>query len=791
MKVSKRFLNDYVDCMNIDAKDLADKLVSVGNEYDATSKLVDVSGLVIGEIVECKMHPESDKLHICQVNLGDKTVQILCGAPNARKGIKVIVATVGAKLPGGEIKKAKLAGMESNGMLCALNELGIEKKYLKQSDIDGICELPLDAPLGEDPIKYLGLDDEVIDFDFTTNRADMLSMLGIAYEVAAAYNLDVKYPLNEVSEKGDDIKDYKIDVQTDKCSIYLGKVVKNVSIKESPLFIKNRLMASGIRPINNVVDISNYVMLEYGTPLHFFDADKLGEHVIVRNAFDGEKLTTLDGQERVLEKTDLVIAKDDEAVCLAGVMGGLSTEVTDDTKNIFIECAIFNPTSIRITSKKIVRSEASNRYEKGVDPSRILPAIKRASYLLNKYASGEVTKGEAVYDTTSKEDKVIDITLEKINNVLGMNLKVKDVINSLERLNFKVKNKGENFTVYVPTRRLDVNIKEDIIEEVGRIYGYDKIKGILPTLKTRIGKRSKKKTMDRILRERLEALGLNQVITYSLLSDSQSHLFEDEKEKIVLLNPMSEDRKVLRTTLITSLLEVYQYNIDHNVKDINIFETGEVYFKEKDYKEELRVSGLMSGEYLVNSWQNIKIVVDFYTVKGVVENLLKYLGFKNRYSFRQAKLKDMHPGRTAEILLDRKPLGIIGEVSPNLSKKPVYVFEINVSTLLDQTVKDAKYKEISKYPSVSKDAAFIVSNNVNSLEVEEVIRKAGGHLLTDIKLFDVYEGINVLENEKSLAYSLTFSSPVKTLSEDEVMEVFNNIIKNCEDKLGAKLRSNK
>lgn len=790
MLVSKNFLNDYVDVENIKAKDLADKLVSIGNEYDEAHKLVDADGLVVGEVLECKMHPESSKLHICKVNLGSETVQILCGAPNVEENIKVIVAKVGAHLPAGEIKKAKLAGEESNGMICSLNELGIEKKYLKQSDIDGICILADDAKVGEDALKYLNLSDEVIDFDFTSNRADMLSMIGIAYETAAAYNLKVKLPENEITENEENIEnEYKLDVQTDKCSIYLGKVVKNVTIKESPKFIKTRLIASGIRPINNVVDISNYVMLEYGTPLHFFDADKLGKKIIVRNAKENERLTTLDGKERCLSSSDLVIANEEKAVCLAGVMGGENTEVTDQTKNIFIECAIFDGTSIRLTSKKIVRSEASNRYEKGIDPNRIEKAIKRACYLLNKYADASICKGCICHDKTDKNDKLIEISLEKINNVLGLPLTVEDVLDSLNRLNFKVENKENNFKIYVPTRRLDVNIKEDIIEEVGRIYGYDKIEGKLPVLKARIGKRTDRENMYRILRRQLQSLGLNQVITYSLLKETDSQLFENTKEKIILSNPMSEDRKVLRTTLITSLLEVFNYNIAHNVKNINIFETGSVYFKENDYIEQATVAGLMYGEYLTNNWQDIKINVDFYTVKGVVENILTYLGFKGRYSFETSKVKDMHPGRCADILIDNKQVGFIGQIHPNISKKEVYAFELNISEIMNFNVKMIKSKEISKYPRVNKDLAFIVPKTLKSKEIENVIKKAGSHLLTDIKLFDVYEGENVAENEKSLAYSLTFSSPNKTLSEQEVMEVFNNIIKEVTEKLNVKLRN--
>ena len=789
MKVSRNFLSDYIDIDGISTKDLADKLVSVGNEYDSVSKFIPATNLVIGHVIECVMHPDSKKLHICKIDLGDKIVQIVCGAPNMREGLKVIVARVGANLPGGVIKKAKLAGYESNGMVCAFSELGIPHKFLRKEDIEGIYELPEDAPVGEDPLKYLGLNDEIIDFDFTSNRADMLSMIGIAYETGAAYRKDVKLPENNCEEIDEDVSDvYNIDVQTDKCMAYLGKMVKNVKVGESPEFIRNRLMASDIRPINNVVDISNYVMLEYGTPLHFFDADKLGNKVIVRKAKKDERLVTLDGIERTLDESDIVIANDKEAVALAGVMGGLDTEVTSETKNIFIECAIFDKTSVRVTSKKILRSESSNRFEKGIDPNRILPAIKRAAYLLNKYASGSVLKGVTGVDKTSKDDKVIKVTLDKINKVLGMKLTKEDVIDSLERLKFKVSFKDGEFTVLVPTRRLDVNIREDIIEEVGRIYGYDKIKGVLPEVSIRGGGRSKLEEMNRTLRDRLIGLGLNQVLTYSLLSDAQSDLFNEDENKVYLLNPMSEDRKVLRTTLLASLLEVFEYNYAHKANSVNIFETASVYFTDDNYTEKPRIAGLMYGDYMINAWEGVKVQVNFYTLKGVLTNLFSYLGLGSRLRFESATKKDMHPYRCANILIGREVIGYMGQVHPNVCDKEVYVFELDVDKIMSQKVKNIKYKEYSKYPSVSKDLAFLAPKDMSSLEILEVIEKSAGRLLSDAHVFDVYEGEGVSDDMKSIAYSLTFTSNDKTLSDEEVNKITENVIKNVQEKLGITLR---
>lgn len=506
MRVSKSFLNDYIKVDDLDFNEVANKMVLAGNEYESVEKISEATGIVVGHVLECEMHPESKKLHICKVDLGNEVVQILCGAPNMRQGIKVPVATVGAKLPNGmEIKKAKLAGMDSNGMCCSLEELGIESKYMSEEDKTGIHVLPDDAPVGADAIHYMGYDDEVIDFELTANRGDLLSILGMAHEIGAIYNRPVTYPENQPKVLKENINDnMTIDVQTENCPIYLGKIVKDVVIKDSPEWMKERLMASGIRSINNVVDISNYVMLEYGQPLHFFDKDRLGDKVIVRMAEENEKLKTLDGQERTLKTSDIVIANEKEAVALAGVMGGLSTEVEMDTKNIFVEAAIFEPIHIRYTAKSILRSEASSRYEKGIDPNRTKEALNRACYLLEKYADGKVYDGILTHDTTSKEDKKIEVTLDKINAVLGMELKKEEVIDVFTRLGFKVKENHAVFHVSVPTRRLDINIKEDLIEEVGRIYGYEHVVGKLPVLETKEGSYSKKELLTKELHHRLQ-----------------------------------------------------------------------------------------------------------------------------------------------------------------------------------------------------------------------------------------------------------------------------------------------
>lgn len=790
MQLSRKFLSDYIDLEGITTNDLATKMVFAGNEYECVEKLCNATGLVVGKVIECKSHPESDHLHICQVDIGEEIKQIVCGAPNVCAGIKVIVAKVGAVLPDGTIKDATLAGVSSSGMICSLEELGLDSKFLKEEDKIGIHILDDDAIPGEDVIKYLELEDSIIDFELTANRADLMNVLGMAYEVGAIYNRKVKLPEFSLDENKENIEFiYDLDVKTDKCPIYLGKLVKNVTIKESPKFIKTRLMASGIRPINNVVDISNYVMLEYGQPLHFFDADKLGKKVIVRNAVENELITTLDGNQRELKDTDIVIANEKEPVALAGVMGGLSTEVENDTKNIFIESAIFDSYSIRKTSHRILRSEASSRYERGIDPNRTFEAIKRAAYLLNKYADGEIVGGIVSHDNVNKEDKKIDISLNTINTILGMNLSIADVKDIFNRLDFKYNEENGLFKLLVPTRRLDINIKEDLIEEIGRIYGYENMNGVLPTVKIKKGSRTYKGEIKNKIKNRLTGLGLNQVFTYSLVSDDLINKFVSEKkDEIKVLSPMTDDKKIMRQSIISSLINVYDYNSSRNIKDVNIFEIGSVYYKDEVNIEETKVSGLLSGNYTGNNWQNNNIKVDFYLLKGIIENLLEYLGYSNRYSFDHTTLPDLHPGISCSIKLDGEIIGYMGKVHPLISKKDIYVFEFSLDKLITKQVRLIKFKEISKYPSVNKDVAFIVDKSVESDQIMNVLKKVGGRLLSNIDVFDVYTGENVSDNKKSLAYSLTFQNNERTLTDEEVTEVFNKMINEVETKVGAQLR---
>ena len=788
MKLSTNFVKDYVD-IDVDVKTLAEDMTKAGNEYDSAEKLINATNLVVGEVLECEMHPDSDHLHVCKVNVGSEVLQIVCGAPNVRKGLKVIVALVGAVLPGDfKIKQSNIRGVESNGMLCSIAELGLESKFLTDADKDGIHELPSDAKVGEDPIKLMELDDEVIDFDLTANRGDLLSILGMANEISAIYDKTVKDIDLSHKENSDDInKNFKIEVNTENCTIFLAKKVENVTIKESPAFIKNRLIASGIRPINNVVDISNYVMLETGQPLHYYDADTLKGKLEVRMAKPEEKLTTLDNIERTLKPEDIVISDGEKAIGLAGVMGGLETEITESTKNIIIEAAIFDPVKIRKTSKEILRSEASSRFEKGLDSNRTYMAIERSCNLLEKYADSTIVGGLAKYDTTDREDTEIDITFEKINAVLGLEVPKEAVIDVFRRLGFKSEVNGNNIHVSVPKRRIDIKIKEDLIEEVGRIYGVDNIVGKLPVLPVKTG--SYNKTI-RQIRNKMLDLGLNETLSYILINDKEATKYTTDKFEIVkLLDPMTEDRNTLRYSIIPSLVKIYEYNKDRSQKDISLFEIGKGFYKKgEEYGENTKLCGLMSGEYYIGV-QN-KAQVDFYIIKGIVEEILDYLGYADRYSFviKNEIPKEFHPYQTAEISVNNDIVGIVGKLHPQNFKEPVYVFEINLDKLLDKKVGKMKYKEISKYPSIKKDIAIIVDKEIPAQNIAMVIKKAAGKLLQSSKVFDVYTGKCIDKNQKSIAYALEFGTQDRTLTDEEINASMEKIIVALEKEFKAELR---
>ena len=786
--ISLNWVKDYVDIESEDLKELAVKITKAGiNVEKVITNHID--HLVIGEVLECVDHPNSDHLHICKVNVGNEVTQIVCGAANVRAGIKVIVALPGAILPGNfEIKKGNIRGEESNGMICALFELGLEEKT-EENYNKGIHELDSNAPVGEDPLKYLGLDDTVYELDVHKHRNnDCYYHIGFAYEIATILNKKVTLPNLDYNEISDDINNhFSLSVETKKCPYYLAKMVKDVTIKESPDFIKKRLVSAGMRPINNVVDISNYVMLEYGQPMHFFDKNKLGDKIVVRDAKEGEKITTLDGKDRILKASDIVITDGEKPVCIAGVMGGLNTDVDENTKDILIESAIFDAVSIRYTASNLnLKSEASIRYGKGLNYEYTMDAINRACHLLEKYADAKILTGIVMHDNIDKTPKVVEFKPSAINKMLGITISEEDMASELDRLDFKYTKDGDKFTCTIPNRRLDIEANvNDIAEEIGRLYGYQNLVSTLPKGEFKSGVYVGDVKYRKLISKRLRALGLNECKTYTLVSPDMAKLFNYEnKNKIVLPNPMSVDKSVIRATLIPSLLNIYDYNKARKVTDVCIYEISKTY--DTNLTEDTKVSVLMKGNYLVNNWQNLRVKVDFYLVKGIVENLLDYLGLKNRYSFVVDTIPDLHPGISAKIILDREEIGVIGRVHPSLKKDEIYVFELSMNKLIKQ-IKPLKYKEASKYPSITKDMAFIVKKDVSSNDIQSIIKKVGGRLLTDIDVFDVYVGENVGDDEKSIAYTLTFSDSTRTLSDEEVTQLFRQIIEKVEQ-TGAKLR---
>ena len=788
--INLEWVSDYIDISDLTPKELAKRVT----ESDINVEKVitnHIDNLVIGEVVECVNHPDSDHLHICKVDIGSEVLQIVCGAPNVRVGLKAIVALVGAVLPGDfEIKKSKIRGVESNGMLCALYELGLEEKN-DETYSKGIYEGASNLKVGEDALKALDLESTVLELDIHKHRNnDCYYHIGFAYIVSAILNRKVTLPDVSFKEITDSVdKHFSLEVATNKCSYYLAKMVKNVTIKESPSFIKKRLIAAGMRPINNVVDISNYVMLEFGQPLHFFDYDKLGAKVLVRDAKDLEEITTLDNKIRNLTNNDIVITDTINPVCIAGVMGGIDTEVTDNTKTILIESAIFDPVSIRNTAARLnLRSEASIRYGKGLNYEYTEMAIKRACHLLEKYADAQILSGIVKYDNIDKEPKVVTFKASEVNNLLGIEISETDMEKEMDRLGFAYTLKDQMFTVTIPNRRLDIEPNvNDIAEEIVRLYGYHNLTATLPVVSIKKGEYKGDIKYRKYISKRLRMKGLTETKTYTLVSPDMAELFcYDKKEKLVLPNPMSVDKSVVRTTIIPSLINVYNYNKARKTEDIFLYEISKTY--DKNYQEESKIAGLLKGNIVKSSW-NGNIKCDFYVTKGIVEDILNSLGFTNRYTFVPEKLPNLHPGISASILLDGEMLGIIGRVHPNTLKDEVYVFELSLNKLM-RKVKPIKFKEPSKYPSIEKDVAFLIDRNINSLEIEKMIKKYSSRLLKDINVFDVYLGDNIAKGKKSIAFKLTYLDDNKTLTDNEVMNDFHQMIEKVTKEFNCEIRDN-
>ena len=789
--ISLEWVSDYIDIKDQDLKELAVKITRAGINVEKVISN-NIENLVIGQVISCIPHPNSDHMHICKVDVGKtEPVQIVCGAPNVKAGIKVIVALEGAKLPGGVIKNTQLRGVDSNGMICALCEIGLEENT-KENYAKGIFIVKDNIKNGAPAIPALGLETTLYELDIHKHRNnDCYYHIGFAYEIAAILNRKVTLPNMTYKTSTDDVNNYiSVEVDTPKCPYYTGRMATNLTIKESPRFIKKRLLDAGMRPINNVVDISNYVMLEFGQPLHFFDKDTLGEKIVVRNAWEEEKLVTLDNTERTLKISDIVITDGKKSICLAGVMGGLNTEVTENTKNIFIEAAIFDNISIRNTANRLnLRSEASIRYGKGLSYEYTNYALDRACHLLEKYADATILNGTVVYDKLDKTPKVVTFKEDDISKLLGIDIKPKDIEHELDRLEFPYEFNNNNFTVTIPSRRLDIDPNvNDIAEEIVRLYGYENLACTLPKVEIKQGEYKGDVKYRKIIASRLRTLGLTETRTYTLTSPSMASTFNYEgKTHLNLPNPMSIDKSVLRTSLIPSMLNVYNYNKARKVNDMFLYEISKTY--DVNFEEESKIAILMKGNYILNEATKVNVKCDFYLIKGILENLLNYLGFAGRYHFVKGEVDSMHPKRSAKIYLDDTFLGVIGEVHPSLCKEEIYVCEISLNKLM-QEIKPLKYVAASIYPEIVKDVAFVVAKNLPVEEIMAEIKKVGQEILTNISIFDVYTGPNVLESEKSVAFKLTFQSNNRTLQEDEVMAIFNEIMTTVKTKFNCKVRDN-
>ncbi|QOY77201.1 phenylalanine--tRNA ligase subunit beta [Staphylococcus aureus] len=784
MLISNEWLKEYVT-IDDSVSNLAERITRTGIEVDDLIDYTkDIKNLVVGFVKSKEKHPDADKLNVCQVDIGeDEPVQIVCGAPNVDAGQYVIVAKVGGRLPGGiKIKRAKLRGERSEGMICSLQEIGISSNYIPKSFESGIYVFSESQVPGTDALQALYLDDQVMEFDLTPNRADALSMIGTAYEVAALYNTKMTKPettSNELELSANDELTVTIENE-DKVPYYSARVVHDVTIEPSPIWMQARLIKAGIRPINNVVDISNYVLLEYGQPLHMFDQDAIGsQQIVVRQANEGEKMTTLDDTERELLTSDIVITNGQTPIALAGVMGGDFSEVKEHTSNIVIEGAIFDSVSIRHTSRRLnLRSESSSRFEKGIATEFVDEAVDRACYLLQTYANGKVLKDRVSSGELGAFITPIDITADKINRTIGFNLSQNDIVTIFNQLGFDTEINDDVITVQVPSRRKDITIKEDLIEEVARIYGYDDIPSTLPVFeKVTSGQLTDRQYKTRMVKEVLEGAGLDQAITYSLVSKEDATAFAmQQRQTIDLLMPMSEAHASLRQSLLPHLIEAASYNVARKNKDVKLFEIGNVFFAngEGELPDQVEyLSGILTGDYVVNQWQGKKEMVDFYLAKGVVDRVSEKLNLE--FSYRRADIDGLHPGRTAEILLENKVVGFIGELHPTLAAdndlKRTYVFELNFDALMAVSVGYINYQPIPRFPGMSRDIALEVDQNILAANLLSTIHAHGGNILKDTLVFDIYQGEHLEKGKKSIAIRLNYLDTEETLTDERVSKV--------------------
>ncbi|NFB31516.1 phenylalanine--tRNA ligase subunit beta [Clostridium botulinum] len=792
MKVPVKWLNDYID-IDISPKELGDRLTLSGSKVEEVVTTGDeIQNVVTGKIVEIRKHPDADKLSICQVDIGkEENIQIVTAATNMKEMDIIPVALHGSTLHGGlKIKKGKLRGEVSNGMFCSEEELGLAG----DEPVYGLMILEQDTPIGEDIKKVLKMESSIIEFEITSNRPDCLSVIGIARETAATLNKKYTIPVVEFSPKcSESIKDsLKVEVKDTLCRRYMARGIKNVKVEQSPGWMQERLLEAGVRPINNIVDITNFVMLELGQPMHAFDRKEIKTNtIVVERAKEGEKFITLDETERELDVDILNIKDGDRTVAIAGIMGGLNSEVKEDTKEIILECANFDGTNIRISSKKLgLRTEASSRFEKDLDPNLVELAMDRACKLIQELGAGEVMEGSVDVYENKLEPHMLEVDSNWINKFLGTNISKEEMQECLDRLDLNTEIKEEILEIHVPTFRSDLNIKEDIAEEIARIYGYNNIP--ITTIKSvtmQAGKNEKQHLDDKVI-ETLMASGLNQSISYSFVSPKvfeKINLKEDSnlRKVVKIKNPLGEDFSIMRTTTIPSMMEALSRNYSRNNDYASLFEIGKIYIPKEDSTELPEEKNIVTiGLYGA---------VDYFNLKGIVENILGGLGIDNYKLKRQEENPTFHPGRTAELYIKKDYVGILGEIHPDVQdnydiEERCYVAELNLDVLYKHSNVKKEYSQLPKFPAVTRDIAVIVDDTVLVQEIENIIKNGGGNILESIHLFDVYKGKQIPEGKKSIAYSIVYRNAQRTLKDSEVNKVHDKIVRTLEHKLGAQLR---
>ena len=799
MLVSLKSVNQYVDIKDLSAEEIADKLTFAGVEVEEIKKLASGTNLVIGEVKECVAHPNSDHLHVLKVDLGPKygVTQIVCGAPNARAGLRVIVARVGAVLPQIEIKQGVIRGEESNGMCCSLLELGVDAKYLSDYQKAGIEELPADAPVGEENVLgYLGLDDVVLNLKVLANRPDLLSIFNVAREIGAIFNRKVNIPT--VKGKEDFKTKLVVGSKTKRCTQFSGKEIKGIVTKPSPKWMSELLMAMGVRSINNIVDIGNYVMLMTGQPLHMYDADKLAKaELYAQDDYDGD-FVALDEKTYKVIPGDIVICCDNKPMCLGGVMGSLACAVDENTKNIYIEAASFDGASIRHTSNRLgLASESSQRFVKGTNHFQSEFVLDYAAELINELCEAKSNSNNVVYQSEEDKDNIVACSIEKINNRLGTSFSKEQIVDTLSKLNFDLKFKNDNeFIARVPKYRLDVTCDADLSEEVIRLLGYENVKSILPCLDTKVGMLTQRQQRLKNIRSYLLANGLDECLTYSLISKKEENDFclLNKEEKYVIINPLTDEHEVFRTHILSSLLKVATYNVARQNKNLALFETSNMISK-ASRSEHLAI--VLVGQALKQGLMEEENY-SFYHMKGLVDGLFTSLGIEgSRYRFDRFvdEGHELHPGKSANIIFQNKVIGVMGELHPNqiekydLGKSSAVVLEMDLEALLEAKVSETKMSPISRFPSVSRDLAFVLDATIPASDVIKTIKTVGRGLVNNCEVFDVYQGTGIAEGKKSMALSVTYRKDDGTLTDKEIGDIEDKIKFELSRSYKAEIRS--